>query len=234
MSVSDRYLDGQYQQAHSSWHEEDADFKAAHILEILRRSGRLSSIESICDVGCGTGGVLAQLAKSVSESVKLVGYEPSPQAIEIASTLRRQENVTLRKETSDAIPDGWDLILALDVFEHVEDYYGFLRSLRSKGRWYIFHIPLDMNVQFLVRRQKLLKIRKAMGHLHYFSWDTALATVTDCGYEIEQVKVTTSAIDRPKSTQMRIARPFRIAANRLSPKLASEILGGNSLLVLAH
>lgn len=41
---------------------------------------------------------------------------------------------------------SWDLVLVLDVFEHVDDYLGFLRGLSRIARNIIFHIPLDISV----------------------------------------------------------------------------------------
>ena len=50
----------------------------------------------------------------------------------------------------------FDLLLMLDVFEHVEDYIGLLRAVRSKAKQKLFHIPLDLSVQSVLRRDGLL------------------------------------------------------------------------------
>ena len=42
------------------------------------------------------------------------------------------------------IKNYYDLILCIDVFEHVEDYIGFLKTLKNKSKYHIFNIPLDM------------------------------------------------------------------------------------------
>jgi len=59
MNFESRYQDGAYLEATGDWHEEDAAWKAAHIRDMIEAVGLKAA--SVCDVGCGTGGVLAQL-----------------------------------------------------------------------------------------------------------------------------------------------------------------------------
>ena len=33
------------------------------------------------------------------------------------------------------------------VLEHLEDYFGFLRKLKTRATYKVFHIPLDLSVQ---------------------------------------------------------------------------------------
>ena len=42
----------------------------------------------------------------------------------------------------------YDLIICADVFEHVEDYYGFLEKISKKAKYILFNIPLDINLLF--------------------------------------------------------------------------------------
>jgi len=68
----------------------------------------------------------------------------------------------------------FDVVMAIDVLEHVEDYFTFLRKISKKGKYKIFHIPLDMSVSAVLRISPLIDGRKKVGHIHYFSKDTAL------------------------------------------------------------
>ena len=160
VKVRDRYINGEYISQNSDWHDSDAPYKAGKIVEILRRTGHLSDITSVCDVGCGTGGILENLVSAFSFSdIRCVGYEPSPQARDIATGLRAEGPIHILQGDNTTIPDGWDLLLAIDVFEHVEDYFGFLRSLLGKSKLYAFHIPLDMTLNAVLRSQRLLRTR---------------------------------------------------------------------------
>ena len=82
-----------------------------------------------------------------------------------------------------ANPSIFDVLLVMDVVEHIEDCFGFLRSIREKAEYKIIHIPLDMSVSLLVRN-RLMDVRKSVGHIHYFSKQTALALLEDTGYQI--------------------------------------------------
>lgn len=235
MKVRDRYVNGEYINQNTDWHNSDAPYKAGKIIEILKQTGHLSDISSVCDVGCGTGSILENLMSAFSSSdVRFVGYEPSPQAFDIAAGLRAESPIEILQGDNTTLPDGWDLLLAIDVFEHVEDYFGFLRSLHGKSKLYAFHIPLDMTLNAVLRSQRLLKTRAELGHLHYFQWDTALATVTECGYTIDAVLPTAIAADQSESVGWRIAGPLQKLGMTVSPKVVSRILGGVSLMVLAH
>ena len=112
---------------------------------------------------------------------RLVGYDLSAQAI---AMVERSDRVELKVGTPHDVHEHYDLLLSLDVFEHVEDYLGFLRSLQPIADWFVFHIPLDISAQAVVRERPLLAVRSSVGHLHYFTRATALASLQTAGFEI--------------------------------------------------
>jgi len=225
-----RYRDGTQRALAPDWYESDSRWKAERVREMMRRHGMRPA--SICDIGCGTGGVLDHLSRTLPASTKLVGYELSPQAIALAPEDRRRR-ITLRNTTAEECEGGYDLMLVLDVFEHVDDYLGFLRTIRSKASSFIFHIPLDVSVQTVLRGSPFARARESLGHLHYFSRDTALATLHDTGYEVVDEQFTQPGVDL-WGGKSRLARLPRKAAFGLSPRLAARVMGGFSLLVLAR
>ena len=72
----------------------------------------------------------------------------------------------------------------MNVIEHLEDYFSFLRDLQSKSHYKIVHLLLDLSVQSLLRPNGLLDNRRAYGHIHYFTKDVALEMLKDVGYEV--------------------------------------------------
>ena len=121
----------------------------------------------------------------------------------------------------------------IDVFEHIEDYLGFLKSCKPRAKNTIFHIPLDITVE-TVLRNRLIFGRKRSGHLHYFMKETAIATLIDSGYEIIDVFYTTGLLDLPKkSLKSKIAFLPRKLAFALNKDFAAKLFGGFSLMVLA-
>ncbi len=182
MSSQNLYLDGKYLLKNPQWHVEESPWKAKQVLRMLRQNDLAP--KSICDVGCGAGEVLSQLQKSLDRACVFRGYDISPQALSLA---RSRANDKLQFVLGDVRSENgafFDLILVLDVIEHLEDYWSFLRQLKMKSRYKIFHIPLDLSVQTVFRQNALLKRRNLYAHMHYFTKETALQTLRDTDYEV--------------------------------------------------
>lgn len=231
MSSPNRYTNGHYLAQNPTWHAEDSPWKAAQIVKLLQKHAL--SPKSLVEVGCGAGEVLLQLRAAFPEA-ELTGWEISPQALALAQA-RSQPRLSFR--LGDFIAEGEsgsELLLALDVFEHVEDYFAFLRGLRGKAAYTIFHIPLDLSAQ-AVLRGLLSDWRSQIGHLHYFTRELALTALQETGFDVLDAVYTTYAIDRPAPTlKARLGRWPRRLAFALNPDLAAKTLGGFCLLVLAR
>lgn len=221
-----------YAELNPSWHEEDSPWKARQIETILRKNA--IAFERACEVGCGTGEILFNLAKAFP-AARFHGYEISPHAYQRA---KYKEKGSVSFTFGDFIAEGasdYDLLLVADVIEHVEDYIAFIKALRGKGRYKIFHIPLDLSVQSVLRGWPITKLRENVGHLHYFFKDTALATLVDCGYRIIDHAYTASRLELPnQALSSRLMRLPRRLGFALAPDLTVRLLGGYSLLVLAE
>lgn len=226
------YLNGEYLSRNPRWHLEESAWKAVKIQRMLQKN-RLSPT-TVCDVGCGAGEVLRQLQKSLSDECKLYGYDISPQAIDLAKS-RANERLHFSLGDLCSVDGAWfDLVLVLDVFEHVEDYYSFLRRLKAKGRYKIFHIPLDISVQTIFRKNGLLKRRHLHDHLHFFSKETALQALQDAGYEVLDHFYTGRAIELGDAPGQRLLRLPRKLCFAFHQELTVRVLGGYSLLVLTR
>jgi len=226
------YEDGTYLEHSHTWHQEDSPWKAKHIAELLRRNNVMA--ESICEIGCGGGEILNCLAGEFGKRLKCYGYEISPQAFGICSQ-KESENLHFFLKDALSEEESFDVAMAIDVFEHVEDYLGFLRKMKTKATFKVFHIPLDLSVQTVLRMSPILGQRAAWGHLHYFTKETALASLRDTGYEIVDCVFTKSAIELPnrnwKETLLKWPRRLLYFVHK---DIAARVLGGFSLLVLTR
>src|ERR1700680_1824514 len=149
-------------------------------MRMLMRNG--ITPETVCEVGCGAGEVLKQLQEKMDVACSFWGYDISPQALELSKS---RANEKLHFKLADIMQEEsafFDLMLILDVIEHVEDYFSFLRDLKSKSEYKIIHLPLDLSVQSLLRPNGLLGVRRAYGHVHYFTKDIALEMLKEVGY----------------------------------------------------
>jgi SAM-dependent methyltransferase len=228
----DLYTDGSYLEKNPTWHVEESPFKVKYITQLLRKNSL--QVGSVCEAGCGVGEVLRLLQLELSPKSEFTGFDISPQAHELSIS---RENTHLHFKLADITAEKnlfFDLMLVLDVLEHLEDYFAFLRSIRPLARYKIFHFPLDISVQAVIRRNGLLKRRVDYAHLHYFSKETALATLEDTGYKI------CDYFYAPRSNEIgpnAIQRAFRIpraALFAISKDFAARLLGGYTLMVLAE
>lgn len=232
MGTKTVYEDGTYLEYNPTWHEEDSPWKAKQIETILRNNNIDPS--TICEVGCGAGEILNCLANGYGDNVIFSGYEISPQAFELCKKKERHNFRFFLKEFLDERDAWFDVIMAIDVFEHVDDYLGFLRKFKAKGEYKVFHIPLDLSVQTVLRSSPILKGRSSVGHIHYFTKETALATLKDTGYEVIDYSYTNGSFELPnrgwKANLLKLPRKLAFSIHQ---DLAVRILGGFSLLVLA-
>jgi hypothetical protein len=226
------YRDGTYDSANPTWHVEDSPWKARQIETILRRNDIPAN--TVCEVGCGAGEILVQLQRTFPSS-QFFGYDISPQAFSLSQS---RANARLQFHLKDLLAEQnahFDVVLAIDVFEHIEDYLDFLKRLRARGTFKVFHVPLDLSVQSLLRVAPILRDRKSVGHLHYFFKETAIETLQDCGYEIIDYLYTPRRLelpDLPLSAQLlKFPRQLLFGINA---DFAVRTLGKYSLLVLAR
>jgi len=225
------YLDGEYRQKNPAWHVDESPFKVKHILKMIEKNGLRP--KTICDVGCGAGEVIKLLQGSMDPECRFWGYDIAPHAFEMCKS---RANERLHFKLADICQEEeafFDLMLVLDVIEHVQDYVGLLSGIRPKSTLKIFHIPLDLSVQSVLRKGGLLKRRELHGHIQYFTKETALETLKDAGYEPLDYVFTPCAVELGEGTALKIARLPRKVGFAIHPELTARILGGYSLLVLA-
>ena len=226
------YEDGTYLDNNPAWHEEDSPWKAKQIRNIIEKNAL--NPKKICEIGCGSGEILNQLSERYADGKEFFGYEISPQAFELCN---KKSKTNLIFKLSDLFEDNveyFDIVMAIDVFEHVEDYFGFLKKLKVRAEYKIFHIPLALSVQTVLRSSPIIKGRKSVGHIHYFTKETALETLKDTGYEIIDYFYTGGSSELPnrgwKANLLRIPRKLAFLINK---DFTVRLLGGYSLLVLA-
>jgi SAM-dependent methyltransferase len=111
-----------------------------HILDRLICQIHLPIDAKILEVGCGTGGNLRMLA----HHGEIAAMELDETACEFAN--QRQITAVKLGSLPDKIPftDEYDLIVAFDVIEHLDDDLAALSALRSHvkpGGWIILTVP---------------------------------------------------------------------------------------------
>lgn len=222
------YQNGEYLANNPNWHQEDARWKSQHILRMLKKAS-LSPM-TVCDVGCGTGDVIAELSKTM-RSCKFHGFDISEQIIRTAS---KHKSNNIEFSIGDLPKSRCDLIMLIDVIEHVENITDLLKNIKKCGDYKLFHIPLNLSVTGILKKDFFVRERLSVGHIHIFSKDIALSLLRENGYEIIAWEYTAPAIDRTDDrTISRLGKIMRVILRSINPDFAAKFAGGFSLLVLA-
>lgn len=237
MKIENRYSDNSYLAENPEWDRQDAPWKAATVQRILVDNKITPT--SLCEVGCGSGDIIINLSKYYPDS-QMTGFDISPQAAEFWSDHTDIEGVRNHKlefKLGDfhAINDKkYDVLLMLDVFEHVRDPYTFLELSGEHAQYFIFHIPLDLSASSVLRKKPLINTRRKVGHLHFYTKDLAIETLTDSGFKIVDWKYTGASLNMPNiSLKTRLARLPRRVAYFFNKDWGVRLLGGETLIVLA-
>jgi SAM-dependent methyltransferase len=229
--VAARYLGAAYLQSNPSWDSEDSPWKAGKVCEILAANKVRPG--SIVDVGCGAGIVLAELQRAYPEA-RLAGFDIAPDA-ERFWAQPRASGIELTVGDFTATTTGaFDVLLALDVLEHLQDPFAFLSRIRGRAKHYVFHFPLDLSAASVLRETPLLHVRRKVGHVHYFTRNLALALLDDCGYRIVDARYTGAAFTAPqRSLKTWLACLPRRMARMANLDWGIRLFGGETLMVLA-
>jgi len=227
----DRYLNGDYLSKNPDWDISDSPWKAKNIIKILN-SNKLKP-SSIVEVGCGAGAVLAELENFMKET-RFVGYDIAPDA---SVFWEKYKSSRVSFEVGDFLQINkkkYELLLLLDVVEHVPDPISFLVSLRNHAEYFVFHIPLDLSAMSVIREKPLLFVRDKVGHIHYYTKGLALTMLQECGYSIIDWSYTGASYSSPqRTTKTWLLNIPRFLISLVSKDVSARALGGETLIVLA-
>jgi SAM-dependent methyltransferase len=229
--VEQRYLSEQYHGRNPTWDLEDSPWKAALVRAAIQRTGLQPA--SIAEIGCGAGGVLAGLRDAFPDS-RLVGFDIAPAA---ARFWPRHAAARIEFAVGDFFElshEDYDVILLLDVVEHLADPHSFLERVRTRARHFVFHFPLDLSALTVLRETPLIYVREKVGHLHYYTKSLALALLGDCGFKVLDWRYSGAAFNTPqRNWKTRIASIPRSLAYALNKDFGVRLLGGETLIVMA-
>jgi SAM-dependent methyltransferase len=221
---------GQYSKNNPTFDEDHTEWKAQKIFQMIKKNNL--DPKSICDIGCGSGGISWHLQKYIP-TCSFTGYDINPDAINLCLS---KENRLLTFKCINFLNEKMysDIILLIDVIEHLENYHQYMRDIKFKSEYKILHIPLEnFAIALLYPPFQLGQIRK-VGHLHFFSKEVTLQQIRNLGYEIIDIQYTTTMEvalqnwgwkDKLLSIPRRLLFPF-------IPDLTVQIFGGYSILLL--
>lgn len=227
-----RYLDKTYLDHNPSWDIEDSPWKVGQLLRMIRRHHLKPA--SIAEIGCGAGGILAGLRIHFPEA-QLYGFDIAPGA---AQFWGRHASARIEFALGDYFACStrrYDLILVLDVVEHLANPFEFLSRLAGHAEDYLFHFPLDLSAFSVLRETPLLHVRRKVGHIHYYTKGLALAMLEESGYEVVDACYTGAGFTAPQRGWLsRLAGVPRRLVHAVAKDVGVRLFGGETLMVLAR
>ncbi len=232
-SSNDMYTSGAYFSKNPDLDVADAKWKADIIYSLLTKNK--ISVEEVIEVGCGGGSNLVELAKKDQGIKQLIGYDISPQAIELASQKANDRIAYINEDLAVKEYIRTELMLVIDVVEHVDDFYGFLVRLRSKSEYFIFHIPLDLSCRTIMKPHVLLQQRESVGHIHYFTKEMVDWALKETGFAILDWVYTKPVvdIDKPDTFKRWVKKILRNISFAVNKDWSVKRWGGYSMMILA-
>jgi hypothetical protein len=234
------YENEKYLGENKTWHVEDSPWKATQIMKLINdhyAEININGINSVCEVGCGAGEILFQLSTQLPSHLKFYGYDISPQ---LHSFWKRRESERIEFICDNFLSSRkiYDILLLIDIVEHIEDYFSFLREIKKMGTYKIFNFPLEIFAVKALLGCRYVDSRKKYGHLHFFNKDICLSLLQELDFCIIDNFYAPSAIELASTSKSisnisKIAKIPRVIMSKISIDLTAKLLGGYSLFVLA-
>lgn len=227
-NINKIYLDKNYVTNNPDWHSKDSDYKKDLIINLIKKKPK-----SILDFGCGSGDVTDKLAEHFNKTL-VTGYEVSPIAYKLCKKKKRK-NLRFKLIKYKIPKKKYQYLVCLDVIEHIYDFIGLLKKIKTLAKYKIFHIPLDLNLTTQLRPSILEWGFNHLGHIHHFNYNTIKLILKHCNYNIIHEKFT-----NPIHCQKNIRHTFKqkviiflsFLVWKISKRLCTKIFYGFSILMV--
>jgi len=160
------------------WRALSARGKADHVVALHPASPAV-----VCEVGCGDGALLAELAGR-GYGREHVGYEVSPEAARIAAQRAELRVSSFDGERLPEADGAFDLGVLSHVLEHVPDPVALLRETARVCREVVVEVPLEDNLS--ARRPAKVAEAQRIGHIQRFARADVHRIAADAGLRVQR------------------------------------------------
>ncbi len=247
--ITEVYQSDAYIAKNPSLHEEDSAWKIKKLLPFidtwLKRDQ--SPVVTVLDVGGGAGVILRELAKYIAtkhgRTVRKYCLDLSPGMLAVQG----ENNIdAIKKLERDIAQTGLgdkevDLVLMIDVLEHVPDPVQTLKEIRRISHFALLKVPLEDSLFYRVMdivtggkfRQRLIA---QIGHINIYNRNNLLVLLEQYGGRV-LLSDLTNVYEYLLTTKQRVFdRWFNRLGSwcwRLSPSLAAKIFNDYVVALVA-
>jgi len=213
------HYEGEYTDRAMKWRRICAIDKVNNLQALVRDS----CIETVLEVGCGTGAVLAEVARRGigRQHVGVDLADPRVHADPDAHEL------TLIQYDGKRLPFGdasFDLVYASHVVEHVPDPRGFISEISRVAKKAIYiEVPCELHIR---TTQKALQTTIDIGHINSYSPESFLLLLQTAGLDVQDIRIFDYSLEAQQFhttvTKGLLRKTIRGALLSFNPILASR------------
>lgn len=215
------HYEGQYSEHEMKWRRICAIDKANNLQFLLGDT----RIETVLEVGCGTGAVLSELRRKAVGS-RHIGIDMADPHIHVEPS---STGLTLMQYNGVELPfkdASFDLVYASHVVEHVPDPRGFISELSRVSKNIIYvEVPCEQHCR---TTRATLQNTVEIGHINVYSPESFCLLLQTSGLVVEDLQLfdhslAVHAFHDGMRIKGGLKKLIRGAILRLSPILASRI-----------
>lgn len=181
------HYEGLYSAKEREWRRICAIDKAAHIADLL--SSEKGQIDSVLEVGCGTGAVLARLS-TIGVGRQFTGIDIIDPMINLEANGVALDAFRFSAYDGCKVPfadRAFDLVYASHVLEHVPEQRAFLRELARASRRFVYvEVPCELHGR---TSHRALQSTLDIGHINFYTPDTFMLMLQTSGLHVVKLKV---------------------------------------------
>ena len=179
--MTDIYNDNSYLEKNPSLHTEDSKFKFQNIKRFLSSIEVKNNRIKILDIGGGAGIIGKLVLEYFQESGIIVTFHSldlSTQMLKIQLKNNPQIKKIINCSINECPKSNYDLVLMIDVIEHIEGKEDSAKILNKLGKNIIYNIPIEINFFDILKYLKSFfryykRQKKRWGHIHFFSFTSS-------------------------------------------------------------
>ena len=179
--MTDIYNDNSYLEKNPSLHTEDSKFKFQNIKRFLSSIEVKNNRIKILDIGGGAGIIGKLVLEYFQESGIVVTFHSldlSTQMLKIQLKNNPQIKKIINCSINECPKSNYDLVLMIDVIEHIEEKEDSAKILNKLGKNIIYNIPIEINFFDILKYLKSFfryykRQKKRWGHIHFFSFTSS-------------------------------------------------------------
>lgn len=148
-----------------------------HIQNDLLRIVHGLDVQTILDVGCGSGENLAALARD--GRYRLTGTDLSPEALAMTRRKVPEVKTSVLDVQRDRLPDTYDLVMSIQVLEHLPDDRAALSNMAAMSSRFVFASTMA---------GRMRRSEAHIGHVRNYRWDELREKMENAGISVRWMR----------------------------------------------